>query len=127
MGHRLTPIDKFFIDHHREMGAEALSKQIGCTVRTVYNYINTNPGRVNTKQEGEGVPPPAAQAELPSKFDPPKPPPVSMNLVGRRKHGNSAAVVMTEAMSEAGDELYKRLSKTKEQDYIHIINPDKDD
>lgn len=124
MGHKLTPVDKFFIDHHKEMGAEGLAKQIGCTTRTIYNYINANPGRINNKQEEVVTAPPA---EIPSQFQPTSPP-ISMKLIGKRKHGNSAAVVMTSEMSEAADEVFKKGAvNSRPEEYIHIINPNKED
>ncbi len=137
MGKRLSQVDTFFIEHHKEkMSAEEIAKQIGCSSRTVYNYLNRKKGDQRTEEgrlaaKGEPPPPPpnpdepqpnpemkqpvTATSKIPVPFD---------QFLGVRKHGNSGAVVMTKEASEWGDDMMK----TGQQNippHVHVINPEK--
>src|SRR5687768_474700 len=139
MARKLTPVDVFYIEHHKDkLTVEAIAKQIGCTSRTIYNYINKSKGDARTEEGRElqkgntpavvtpGEAPPPKTEYVPSHDLPPAGD-FSMDMLGRHKRNDSSssAVVMTKEASEVGDEIAKRGS-TKVPDYLHIINKDKE-
>lgn len=131
MGKRLTPVDKFFIENHKDLSIEALAKIIGCTPRTIYNCLNKNTGEQRT-EEGrtaakEGKLPPPNTESIPSPpIETPPAKTIDMSLLGRRKNGTSSCITMTKEASEIGDEIMKN-HVPPVPDYIHVINPNKKD
>lgn len=121
MGKKLSAVDIFYIDHHKDkMSPEAIAKQIGCTSRTIYNHI------AKSKPVVEEVTPPPSPAEPPKPPAPtPNPNAMAMKLHGKKKNGRSAAVTNTKESSELSDTIFKKGGPTINPDYIHVMNPDK--
>lgn len=136
MAKRLTPVDLYFIDNHKDtMSIETLAKQIGCSPRTIYNCIGkskdmgeerTLDGREAAKDGKVLVP--IEDTQIKPEVDLSLPPIGihSLNLMGRRKIGTGGALVMTQEGSEMGD-IINKVGPKQSSENIHIINPNKDD
>lgn len=138
MSKKLNEIQLFFLENHKDkLSIPELASRLGCTTRTVYNHLNrlkgdgrTAEGRAEAKGELATQQEKPAQPQNPVTPTPPpadgsKPlPPPGLELVGRRR----GAVVMTEAASEIGDEVFKGgVGKPPPRpDYLFVINPEKE-
>lgn len=125
MGKRLTPIDQFYIDNHKGESAEKLAKLIGCTSRTVYNYLAKSKGEARTEEgreaikEGAPTPEPTTSSLTPEQQK--SLPPIGTKLT----HSSRTAVAFTKEAAEVGDEINKMGGKTIIPSYMHVMNPDK--
>lgn len=123
MGKRLTPIDQFYIDNHKDVHPDKLAKLIGCTPRTIYNYLakgkaeaRTEEGRNALKEVGPVNPPTKEEVMVQEQPKPPLPMP-GMHLIGRK----GGAVALTKEASEVGDEIAKLGSRQIHPEYMHVI------
>lgn len=133
MGKKLTPVDQFYIDHHKDkFNAAMLAKQIGCTERTIYNYLAKikERARANEVEKEEDKPKTTEEAYQKAKEEearkaalPPKGA-HSLNLLGILKRGTGGAVTMTPEASMMGDEIMKT-GGSKTPPHVHVMNPDR--
>lgn len=121
MGKALTPVDHFYIDNHKDLNARQLAKHIGCTERTIYNYLQKTRKHSRSEPATEVAKIEAAPVTTPKPVSP------ILNLIQKQKHGDGGAVTMTAEASMYSDELRHMDCGNKHPDYIHVINPEKKD